>query len=224
MPSTEILFVLYPKVAQLDFAGPYEILSRIPGARVRLASPDGGDLRTELGLIYRDTERLAEVEGCDLLCVPGGIDLSRIMAADSLAEIARLAEAARWVTSVCTGSLVLGAAGLLKGKRSACHWAQRERLYAYGAIPDAARVVRDGRFISGGGVTAGIDFALTCVAEIAGPTVAQAIQLLVEYAPEPPYSAGRPELASAEVRRTCAALLAQAQARGPSPASDPPAH
>lgn len=205
---TDILFVLYPQVTQLDFAGPYEVLSRLPGARVRLASPDGGDLRTEHGLTYRGVERLADVERCDLLCVPGGFDQSRIMAADSLAEIARLAAGARWVTSVCNGSLVLGAAGLLKGKRSACHWAQRERLRDYGAIPDPARVVRDGRFISGGGVTAGIDFALTCAAEIAGPTVAQAIQLLVEYAPEPPFDAGRPERASPEVKRTCAGLVA----------------
>lgn len=211
MPTIDILFVLYPRVAQLDFAGPYEILSRLPAARVRLASPDGGDLRTELGLTYSGVERLADIDRCDLLCVPGGVDQSRIMAADSLAELARLAAGARWVTSVCNGSLVLGAAGLLKGKRSACHWAQRERLRDYGAIADPARVVRDGRFISGGGVTAGIDFALICAAEIAGPTVAQAIQLLVEYAPEPPFDAGRPEHASAEVKQACASLLAAAR-------------
>jgi transcriptional regulator GlxA family with amidase domain len=114
-------------------------------------------------------------------------------------QVRRLASGARYVTSVCTGSLILGAAGLLKGRRAACHWAWRDLLAPFGAIPDPARVVRDGDIITGGGVTAGIDFALTLAAEIAGPDYAQAIQLNLEYAPAPPFDAGRPETAPPEV-------------------------
>ena len=116
-----------------------------------------------------------------------------------LAQLRRLASTARYVTSVCTGSLVLGAAGLLKGKRAASHWAWRDALSAFGATPDPARVVRDGNVITGGGVTAGIDMALTVVAEIAGEDYARAVQLGIEYAPAPPFESGRPELAPAHV-------------------------
>ena len=208
MPQAiDVVFVLYPEMSQLDFAGPYDILGRVPGARVRLASPEGGDLRTELGLTYRGTERLADVDRCDVICVPGAFNLSHVTTPAALAEIRRLAEGARFVTSVCTGSLVLAAAGLLKGRRSACHWAKRDRLSEYGAIPDPARVVRDGKFITGGGVTAGIDFALVCAAELTDPITAQSIQLLVEYAPDPPFDAGRPELASDEVKAALTRLL-----------------
>ena len=112
-----------------------------------------------------------------------------------LREVRRLAGSARYVTSVCTGSLALGAAGLLRGKRAASHWAWRDRLALFGAIPDSGRVVRDGNIVTGGGVTAGIDFALTLVAEIAGAEVAQSIQLQIEYAPAPPFDAGTPETA-----------------------------
>ncbi len=116
-----------------------------------------------------------------------------------IGQIQRLAGTARYVTSVCTGSLILGAAGLLKGKRAACHWASRDLLALFGAVPDAGRVVRDGTTITGGGVTAGIDFALTVIAELAGVSMAQAIQLAMEYAPAPPFDAGRPETAPSEV-------------------------
>jgi len=204
----EILFVLYPRFTQLDFAGPYEVFCRIPGVRVRLASPDGGDLVTEHGLTYRGLERLADIDRCDLICVPGGADQSSVTAPETLAEIARLAGGARFTTSVCNGSLVLGAAGLLRGRRSACHWAMRHLLAGYGATPDEARVVRDGDLITGGGVTAGIDFALACAAEIADATVAQAIQLLIEYAPAPPFGSGRPETAAPGVMEAFQKLVA----------------
>jgi cyclohexyl-isocyanide hydratase len=217
----EVLFVLYPDFMQLDFAGPYEVFCYLPGTRVRVCSPDGGDLRTSHGLTYRGLERLSDIGACDLLCVPGGADQSAIMSAECLIEIRRLAAGAKYVTSVCNGSLVLGAAGLLEGRRSACHWSQRERLIDYGAIPDAARVIRDGRFISGGGVTAGLDFALTCAAEIAGSTIAQAIQLLIEYAPEPPFDSGRPERASPEVMHALGSLqVQQAAASAPNEIAD----
>jgi transcriptional regulator GlxA family with amidase domain len=116
-----------------------------------------------------------------------------------MAAIRRLAGTARYVTSVCTGSLILGAAGLLRGRRAACHWAWRDLLALFGAVPDPGRVVRDGNVLTGGGVTAGIDFALTLVTELAGPVAAQMIQLGLEYAPAPPFDAGRPETAPAEV-------------------------
>jgi transcriptional regulator GlxA family with amidase domain len=129
--------------------------------------------------------------------VPGGSGVTDNAIRDEafLGELRRLAETAHYVTSVCTGSLALGAAGLLRGKRAACHWAWRELLLPFGAIPDAGRVVRDGNVITGGGVTAGIDFALTVVAELAGAETAQAIQLQIEYAPAPPFDAGVPETA-----------------------------
>jgi transcriptional regulator GlxA family with amidase domain len=124
--------------------------------------------------------------------------------------ISRLASKARYITSVCTGSLILGAAGLLKGKRAACHWAWRDFLSLFGAIPDPGRVVRDGNILTGGGVTAGIDFALTLVHELAGPTMAQSIQLSLEYAPAPPFNSGRPEIAPKEILERVQSIYAKA--------------
>lgn len=210
---TTIVFALYPNFTQLDFAGPYEVFARMSDAHVRIASPDGGDLRTEHGLTYRGLERLADIDRCDLICVPGGLDQHRILASDALSEIRRLAAGAMYVTSVCSGSLVLGAAGLLSGRRSACHWAMRSRLVEYGAIPDKRRVVRDGNIITGGGVTSGIDFALVCVAAICGDGAAQLIQLTIEYAPEPPFTAGRPETAPPDVLSAFEKLV-QSRAKG----------
>jgi cyclohexyl-isocyanide hydratase len=194
-----IVFALFPGVTHLDFTGPHQILARLPGARVVAASQAGGEIEAD-GLVFAHLPRLDSIARCDLLCVPGGFGITEAMGDDAfLSEIRRLAAGARYVTSVCTGSLALGAAGLLKGKRAACHWAWRDQLALLGAIPDPARVVRDGNVFTGGGVTAGIDFALTIAAEIAGEAVAQAIQLAVEYAPNPPYTAGRPETAPAAV-------------------------
>ena len=153
---------------------------------------------------------MAEVERCDLLFVPGGMAATDVIRdAAFMREFRRLAAGARYLTSVCTGSIVLGAAGLLQGKRAACHWAWRDFLPLFGAIPDASRVARDGNVITGGGVTAGIDFALTVTAEIGGEKLAQALQLGLEYAPEPPFDAGRPETASPEVVALVHARLAE---------------
>jgi cyclohexyl-isocyanide hydratase len=195
-----IVFALFPGVTQLDFTGPHQVLSRLPGAEVLLASRAGGAIETD-GITFAGLRRLADIERCDIICVPGGFGVTdnAIVDAEFLRELRRLAESARYVTSVCTGSLALGAAGLLHGKRAACHWAWRELLTAFGAIPDPGRVVRDGNVVTGGGVTAGIDFALTLVAEIAGAETAQAIQLGIEYAPAPPFDSGRPEVAPPEV-------------------------
>ena len=193
-----IVFPVFPGVTQLDFTGPYQVLVRTPGTQLIVASVGGAPVGSA-GLTFSNLARLEEVERCDVICVPGG-NVSEAMQDDVLvANIRRLAVGAHYITSVCAGSLILGAAGLLHGKRSACHWAYRDLLPIFGAIPDAARVVRDGNFISGGGVTAGIDFALTLAAELTDETTAQAVQLALEYAPSPPFEAGRPDIAPPDV-------------------------
>jgi putative intracellular protease/amidase len=208
-PPFRILFAVYPGMTQLDFTGPHQFFIRAPGCEVIVASRDGGDVPSD-GLVFSRTARLADVPGCDLLCVPGGTNaLDAALDAGLIAEIRRLAADARYITSVCTGSLILGAAGLLQGRRAACHWAWRELLKPFGAIPDDGRVVRDGNVITGGGVTAGIDFALVVLAEIAGPEVAQTLQLGLEYAPAPPFDAGRPEHAPPAILAACRQGLAR---------------
>jgi transcriptional regulator GlxA family with amidase domain len=193
-----IVFPVFPGVTQLDFTGPYQVLVRTPGTELIVASVGGAPVGSA-GLTFSNLARVEEVERCDVICVPGG-NVSEAMQDDVLvANIRRLAVGARYITSVCTGSLILGAAGLLHGKRSACHWAYRDLLPIFGAIPDAARVVRDGNLISGGGVTAGIDFALTLAAELTDERTAQAVQLALEYAPSPPFEAGRPDIAPPDV-------------------------
>jgi transcriptional regulator GlxA family with amidase domain len=195
-----VVFALYPRITQLDFTGPHEVLARLPGAQCILASSTGGDLEADGGIVFTRVRRLAEIEHCDLICVPGGFGTIEAMEDEELlTQLRRLGKTARYVTSVCTGALVLGAAGLLKGKRATSHWAWRYALSAFGATPDAARVVRDGNVITGGGVTAGIDFALTVVGEIAGDEYAQSVQLSIEYAPAPPFNSGRPELAPSHI-------------------------
>jgi putative intracellular protease/amidase len=207
MSAFRIVEVLYPGLTQLDFTGPHTVFTRLPDTEVIVASRNGGEVTSDGGLTFAHTRRLADIDSCDLICIPGGVAATEA-ATDAvlIAEVRRLATSARYVTSVCNGSLVLGAAGLLQGRRAACHWAWRHLLPLFGAIPDEARVARDGNIITGGGVTAGIDFALTVAAELAGDATAQAIQLSLEYAPAPPFDAGRPELAPAHV-------LAAVQAR-----------
>jgi transcriptional regulator GlxA family with amidase domain len=152
---------------------------------------------------------LAAIDRCDVLCVPGGFGCTDALLNEAfMAQIRRLGAGATYITSVCTGSLVLAAAGFLTGKRAACHWAWRDLLTPFGAIADEGRVVRDGNIITGGGVTAGIDFALVLLTELAGPDYAQAVQLSLEYAPAPPFNCGRPELASPEVLAGVKARLA----------------
>jgi cyclohexyl-isocyanide hydratase len=197
---TVIVFALFPGVTQLDFTGPHQVFSRLPSAQVLLASREGGAIETD-GITFAGLRRLADIPRCDIICVPGGFGVTDNAIADAefLRELRRLADGARYVTSVCTGSLALGAAGLSHGRRAACHWAWRELLTAFGAIPDPGRVVRDGNVVTGGGVTAGIDFALSLAAELAGTETAQAIQLGIEYAPAPPFDAGSPEMAPPEI-------------------------
>ena len=212
-----IVFILYPRLTQLDFTGPYEVLARMPGAEVIIASKDGGELATEMGLTFSRLRALADVDRADLIMIPGGPGQTEAMMDPAfMSEVKRLGESATYVTSVCTGSLILAAAGLLKGKRAGSHWAYRELLAPFGAISDDARVVRDGNAITGGGVTAGIDMALTIVADLAGEDVAKMIQLAIEYAPAPPFNSGRPETASLEtvaaVKQLFSAFAAQRRA------------
>jgi len=203
-----VVFALYPGVTQLDFTGPLEVLLRLPGARIVLAASAGGELALP-GLTVSGVVPLAEVRECALLCVPGGFGTDEAMGdAAYLAALRRLAARSRYVTSVCTGSLLLGAAGLLTGRRAACHWAFRELLAHFGAHPEASRVVRDGNLITGGGVTAGIDMALVVLAEVAGHEFAEGVQLALEYAPEPPFASGRPELAREPVLKAVHERLA----------------
>lgn len=191
-----VVFALYPRITQLDFTGPLEVFARLPGAECILASVEGGAIDADGGITFGNVVPLSEIPSCALLCVPGGFGTIAAMEDERyLAELRRLAATARYVTSVCTGSLLLAAAGLLAGRRAACHWAWRDSLSVFGVVPDPARVVRDGNVITGGGVTAGIDMALAVVGEIAGAEYAQAVQLAIEYAPRPPYDAGRPESA-----------------------------
>ena len=203
-----IVFALYPGVTHLDFTGPQQILSRLPNARTIVASGPGGEIEAD-GLTFANLSRLRDIDRCDILCVPGGYGCAAAMGDEAfLGQIRRLAAGARYVTSVCTGSLILGAAGLLRGKRAACHWGWRHLLADFGAIPDPGRVVRDGDIFTGGGVTAGIDFALTLAAEIAGQPMAESIQLMMEYAPAPPFDSGRPETAPPRVLARVQATLA----------------
>ena len=202
MAEFVVIFPLYPGVTQLDFTGPHQVFSRLPDARVIAASVGGQDIEAD-GLVFARLADLAKIERCDLICVPGGFGTADAMLDDAfMREVRRLAATATYVTSVCTGSLILGAAGLLAGKRAATHWAWRDLLLPFGAEVSEARVERDGNLFTGGGVTAGIDLALTVTAEIAGDAYAQAVQLGIEYAPAPPFDSGRPELASPEVLET----------------------
>ena len=192
-----VVFALFKNVTQLDFAGPYEVFLRLPGARCVMASSGGGTIEADGGLTIANVQRLADIPHADLVCVPGGLGVIDAMGdAEYVRELRRLAEGARYVTSVCTGSLLLGAAGLLRGKRAACHWSWRDLLPPFGATIDESRVARDGNVITGGGVTAGIDMALSVMAEIAGAEYAQSVQLCIEYAPAPPFDCGRPERAA----------------------------
>ena len=186
--------LLFSRLTQLDLTGPYEVFVRAPGFEVELIAKNMDPVRSEHGLTIQPTACFADAVPLDLICVPGGPGVGALLDdAETLDYLRRAAAQAQYVTSVCTGSLVLGAAGLLQGKRAACHWASRHFLSEFGATPASERVVRDGRVITGGGVTAGIDFALTVVAEVLGEDAARAIQLLIEYAPAPPFDAGSPE-------------------------------
>jgi len=207
--TLQIGFLVFPRVQQLDLTGPYEIFSLLPSATVHLAWKDRATVTSTTGIVFTPTATFADCPALDVLCVPGGMGVNPLMQdAETLEFVRRQAERARFVTSVCTGSLVLGAAGLLGGRRATSHWLARDALAGFGAIPTPGRVVRDGNLITAGGVTAGIDFGLTVVAELVGREAAETIQLHLEYAPEPPFEAGTPETAPASIVATVSERLA----------------
>ena len=208
MSELQIIIALYPGVTHLDFTGPHQVLVRTPNAKVTAASMGGQDIEAE-GLTFSNLADLTKLERCDVLLIPGGFGTAEAMLDEAfVAELRRLGGGAKYLTSVCTGSLLLGAAGFLQGKRAACHWGWRDLLPNFGAIIDEGRVVRDGNVITGGGVTAGIDFAFVLLAELAGDAYAQQVQLGLEYAPAPPFNAGRPETAPPEVLAAVKARMA----------------
>jgi cyclohexyl-isocyanide hydratase len=197
--TCHIGFLLFPHVTQLDLTGPAQILGRMPGAQAHLVWKTREPVMTDVGFSINPTTTFDDCPQLDVLCVPGGFGIGALFDdATTLAFLRRQGEGAKYVTSVCNGSLVLGAAGLLEGYRAACHWAWRHYLPRFGAIPVAERVVRDRNRISGGGVTAGIDFGLALAAELAGEEVAKMLQLAFEYDPQPPFDCGSPEGAGAE--------------------------
>ena len=193
----KIVFLLFDRITALDAIGPYEVLARLPGAEVSFAAPAAGPVRTDNGFLglVADTS-IDAVDRADILVVPGGFG-TRLLERDArVLDWVRAIDATTTVTaSVCTGALVLAAAGLLRGRRANTHWAVRERLAEHGAIPTAARIVRDGKYATAAGVSAGIDLALALAIELAGEPVASAIQLGIEYDPAPPLSSGSPETA-----------------------------
>ena len=200
MEPVSLAFLLYPNVTQLDFTGPAQVLSRLGNAKLDLVWKSRDPVPTDAGFSIVPTGTFAEVEAADILCVPGGIGVAEVMQdGEAMAWVRQVGAGAQWVTSVCTGSLILGAAGLLRGYRAACHWAWRDDLRLFGAEPVAERVVFDRNRVSGGGVTAGIDFAFALMAAIRGETHARLIQLGLEYDPQPPFDSGSPERAGEEL-------------------------
>ena len=212
--ALQIGFLVFPNVQQLDLTGPYDVLASMPDTQARLVWKTLDPVHSSTGLVLKPDTTFDDCPPLDVICVPGGSGVSQLIPDDdALAFLRRQASTARYVTSVCTGSLVLGAAGLLRGKRATTHWAFHELLEPLGAIAVKARVVRDGNVLTGGGITAGIDFALTLAAELIGDEAAQGLQLQLEYAPAPPFDAGDPASAPPAVverlRAQSAASLAE---------------
>ncbi|MFD0985771.1 DJ-1/PfpI family protein [Methyloligella solikamskensis] len=206
-------FLLFPDVQQLDLTGPYEVFASLPDTELHLVAKDLSPVRTATGLVLQPTVAMADCPQLDIVCVPGGLGVNPLLTdAGTLAFLRRQADGARYVTSVCTGALVLGAAGLLHGKRATTHWNALDLLTDYGAEPVKARYVIDGNLATGGGVTAGIDFGLALAKELAGRETAEAVQLQLEYAPAPPFEAGSPETAPEDVVEKVRAKTSQIRA------------
>lgn len=197
---TTIVFLVFPGITQLDFTAPAQALCRLPDAHLASAAKAGGPVTTDAGFAILPTHSFSDAPRADILCVPGGHGVAEALQdAATLAFVAEQASGARWVTSVCTGAFLLGAADLLEGRRATTHWAYTHLLDRVGAQFAPGRVVADGNVVTCGGVTAGLDFALTLIAREAGEATAQAIQLALEYDPAPPFAAGHPASAGAKL-------------------------
>ncbi|KWC43229.1 DJ-1/PfpI family protein [Burkholderia ubonensis] len=212
--TLHIGFLVFPGVQQLDLTGPHDVLASLPDTAAHLVWKTREPVASSSGLALTPGHTFADCPPLDVICIPGGTGITDLLSDRETIDFVReRSAAARYVTSVCTGALLLGAAGLLRGRRATTHWAFHALLEPLGAVPVRERVVRDGNLFTGGGVTAGIDFALTIAAELAGDDEAQAIQLELEYAPAPPFDVGSPDTAPAgvvtRVRERSAANLAR---------------
>lgn len=204
-----LVMLAYPQMTQLDLTGPFEVFARCPELEIDLVWTGLDPVRDASGLRLLPTRTLRDCPQADILFVPGGPGQVALMDDEAvLAFLAGQSEGARYVTSVCTGSLVLAAAGLLKGKRATCHWAALEYLALMGAVPVCEKVVVDGNVVTGAGVTSGIDFALSLAALLEGEETAREIQLQIEYDPQPPFNSGSPKTAAPETVATLMARMA----------------
>ena len=195
MALFNIGFVIFPDLTQLDFTGPLQVLSRLPQSATHIIAKSATPVPSDCGLGLVPTHSFANCPRLDLICIPGGSEgvAGIINDGETIEFVRQQAGVAKYITSVCTGAFVLGVAGLLKGRRATTHWAYTDLLPLVGATYEKARIVKDGNVITAGGVTAGIDFGLSVVAEIAGETTAKRIQLGIEYDPEPPFDSGNPD-------------------------------
>ena len=210
MTTRRIGMLIFPRMTQLDMTGPYEVLARLPDTKVELVARTLAPVVTDRGMQIVPSVTYADCPPLDVIMVPGGPGQQDLMEdEEALSFLRRQAAGAKFVTSVCTGSLVLGAAGLLKGKRATCHWAAIEHLALLGAIPVSEKVVVDGNIVTGAGVTSGIDFALTLAAILESEEVAREIQLQIEYDPAPPFNSGSPRKAGREMVERLRARLAR---------------
>jgi cyclohexyl-isocyanide hydratase len=202
MSNFNIGFVIFPDLTQLDFTGPLQVLARLPQSAIHIVAKSEAPVPSDCGLSLVPTRTFANCPPLDLICIPGGVSgvIGAISDRETVEFVREQAGTAKYVTSVCTGAFVLGVAGLLKGRRVTTHWAYTNLLSLVGATHEKGRVVKDGNLITAGGVTSGIDFGLSVVAEIAGETTARAIQLGIEYDPAPPFDSGHPDRAPAAVK------------------------
>jgi cyclohexyl-isocyanide hydratase len=214
MSVFKVGFVIFPDLTQLDFTGPQQVLARLPDSAMHIVAKTLDPVPSDSGLSLMPTHTFADCPPLDLICVPGGyLGVMQAMADRDLIDfVQRQARTAKYVTSVCTGAFILGAAGLLKGRRAATHWGYAELLPLVGATHEKRRVVRDGNLITAGGVTSGIDFGLEVVADIAGEAVARSIQLSLEYDPNPPFASGHPDRAAAQTLEEVAPRYAERRA------------
>src|SRR5215471_15251602 len=211
MSSFNIGFVIFPDLTQLDFTGPLQVLARLPQSAIHIIAKSEASVPSDCGLSLVPTYTFSSCPPLDLICIPGGVRgvIGAIGDRETVEFVRLQAATAKYVTSVCTGAFVLGVAGLLKGRRATTHWAYTDLLSLVGARYEKGRVVKDGNLITAGGVTSGIDFGLSVVAEIAGETTAREIQLGIEYDPAPPFNSGHPDTAPAAIKSVLISRYAQ---------------